>query len=73
MKRKESSKYPTIEVGNRVRTMRKKSLMEKERTSHWSDNKYEVESIEKIEGQSFYKLKGSNRTFMRNELLLVSE
>jgi len=47
--------------------------MEKERTSHWSDKKYSVESIEESEGQTFYKLEGHNRVFMRHELQLVSD
>ena len=37
--------YPTLEVGDRVKIMRKKAITEKERTNHFLQGEYTVENI----------------------------
>ena len=71
LKRRQSRTFPAIEVGDKVRVMRKKTVMEKKRTSYRSDRKFEAESIHESKGQSFYKSAGPNRRFVRSGLLLV--
>ena len=50
---------------------RKKKLEEKERTSTWSENSYELEGISKSHDQHSFKLNGLSRQHMRHELLKV--
>jgi len=64
-------KYPTINVGDRVRLYRKKDKLDKERISVWSDTSYAVENITDSAGQKLYKLAGRPRPLMRHEILLV--
>jgi hypothetical protein len=54
-----------------VRNHRKKKTGEKERTSHFNDEVYEVEKISESLGQTFFKVKGINRPDTRNELLKI--
>ena len=63
--------YPQLEIGNKVKIFRKKKINEKERTSHWSDDSYDIEKIGKSFGQTYYKLKNINRQYLRHELLKV--
>ena len=64
-------KYPEISIGNQVKIYRKKAITEKERTSQWSKETYNVERIEKKLGQSYFYLNGLSRGYLRNELLKV--
>ena len=48
--------------------MRKKGIAEKERTSVWSDNAYEVEDVFESEGQTFYEV-SNGKDHTRHELL----
>ena len=43
--KKHTRTYPVLEIGSKVKIYRKKRTGEKERTSHFSDNVYEVEKI----------------------------
>ena len=63
--------YPSLEVSDKVKIIRKKKINEKERHSKWSDNIYEVEKISKSLGQNYIKLKGLDRMCLRSELLKV--
>ena len=54
---KKKRTYPELDVGNKVRIMRKKGISEKERTSHWLKGEYAVEKVSKRLGQTYYKLK----------------
>ena len=51
---KQNRKYPNLEKGDKVKILRKKGITEKERTSVWSDNAYEVEDVFESKGQTFY-------------------
>ena len=63
--------YPELEVGSKVKIMRKKRTGEKERTSHWLQGEYIVEAIEEKLGQTYYKLSDYPRPLLRFELLKV--
>ena len=69
--KKHTRKYPILEIGSKVKIYRKKRTGEKERTSHFSDETYEVEKISQSLGQTFFKLKNNERQYTRNELLKI--
>ena len=69
--KKHTRTYPILEVGSKVKIFRKKRTGEKERTSHFSDNVYEVEKIITSLGQTFFILNGLEKHYMRSELLKV--
>ena len=71
MKAKKERIYPTLEVGDRVKILRKKAITEKERTSHFLQGGYTVEAIDTELNQKYYTLEGYNRPLMRHELLKV--
>ena len=70
IKSRQNRRYPNLEKGDKVKILRKKGITEKERTSVWSENSYEVEDIFESKGQTFYKISnGMDHT--RHELLKV--
>ena len=72
MHRHSTRKYPTIEVGDYVRTFyRKQTQKKKEHLSNWGDEKYKVESISTTFGQKYYHLEGLQREFLRHDLQKV--
>ena len=60
-----------LEVGSKVKMLRKKGNFENERSSVWSDEKYEVVSIGKSHGQTYFKLDSLPKDYLRNEILKV--
>jgi hypothetical protein len=64
-------KYPLLNVGDKVKIMRKKKIDEKERTSNWSVEVFEVSSIVESLGQKYYKIEGVDRDYTRAEVLKV--
>ena len=71
VKARKERTYPTLEVGDKVKIMRKKAITEKERTSNWLAGEYVVEEIFERLNQKYYRLAGYNRPLMRHELLKV--
>ena len=71
MKAKKNRKYPELEVGSKVKILRKKGITEKERTSHWTKQTYKIAKIEKKLGQEYYYIENYDRAFLRHELLKV--
>ena len=71
IKAKKNRIYPELDVGNRVKIMRKKRTGEKEKSSHWLKNEYTVEAIAEKLGQQYYKLSDYPRPLLRHELLKV--
>ena len=69
--KKHSRIYPELTEGDKVKIYRKKKITEKERSSYWSDNTYELEDITKSHGQNYFKLVGLTRLYLRNEILKV--
>lgn len=63
--------YPELMVGDKVKILRKKATTEKERTSHFLQREYTVESIDEKNIQTYYTLSGYNRPLLRHELLKV--
>ncbi len=64
-------KYPILNVGDKVKIMRKKKIDEKERTSNWSVEVFEVTGISESLGQNYYKVEGMDRDYTRAEVLKV--
>ena len=62
---------PEVDVGDRVKIMRKKGISEKERTSHWVRTPQTVKRIDKKLGQNYYFLDDEKRGYLRHELLKV--
>ena len=71
LKRRNSRKYPEIEIGDTVRIFKKINKLDKERVSNWSSKKYKVTGISENMNQKFYKLEGLDKSLMRSELLLI--
>ena len=71
MKRRHTRVYPEVEVGDSVKTYKKKTVMTKQRVSRWSDEIHIVEYITESHGQKFYKLSDRERPCLRNEILLL--
>ena len=68
---KRNRTYPEVDVGDRVKIMRKKGISEKERTSHWVRTPQTVKRIDKKLGQNYYFLDDDKRGYLRHELLKV--
>ena len=71
LKAKNSRKYPTLQVGDQVKVMRKKAITEKERSSHWLKEIYTISRIENKLGQKYYYVNGRPASLLRHELLKV--
>ena len=71
LRAKKERKYPELNVGDKVKTLRKKAITEKERSSNFLKGEYTVEKISKKLGQNYYTLQGFNRPLLRHELLKV--
>ena len=61
--------YPELEVGDKVKILRKKLITEKERTSHVLKGNFTGKKISTKLGQKKYDLEGFGRPLMRHELL----
>ena len=61
--------YPDLEVGNRVKIVRKKAITEKEWTSHCLKGEYTVEEITSKLGQKYFKITDYPRLLMWHELI----
>ena len=68
---KNTRTYPEIDISDKVKIARKNEVGEKERTSNWSKNAYAIEKIDEKLGQKYYYVEGSNRPYLRHELLKV--
>ena len=69
--KKHSRIYPELTEGDKVKIYRKKKITEKERSSYWSDNTYELEDITRSHGQNYFKIVGLTRLYLRKEILKV--
>ena len=65
-------KYPTINIGDHVRLLRKKKHFDKEHISTWSATIHKVIGIVDSMGQHFYKVEGYDKLLMRSEILLIN-
>jgi hypothetical protein len=64
-------KYPTINVGDYVKLLKKKKQFDKEHISTWTARIWKVLEIVDSMGQKFYKLAGRDKLVMRHEILLI--
>ncbi len=70
MKAKTGRVYPTIEVGDKVRIIRKKILGDKELVGNFRLDTRTVVSISENFGQEFYKL-SDGREYIRSDIVKV--
>ena len=70
IKSKQTRIYPELSIGDKVKILRKKKPGEKERTSVWSNEIYNVENILEKNEQTFYLL-NHDKQHIRHELLKV--
>ena len=68
---KHNRKYPSLEVGDEVKIMRKKGITEKQNTSHWLKEIYTIKRIENKLGQKYYYVNDRPNPLLRHELLKV--
>ena len=66
-------KYPLIEVGDTVRTYRKKKFGDKERMGNFHEGTRTVEEVSKSLGQTVYKLFGDVDPYIRADLHLIKK
>ena len=71
MKARKEKLYPEINVGDKVKIIRKKAITEKERTSNFLQGEYTVEEITQSLGQTYFKMADYPRKLMRHEMLKV--
>ena len=71
LKAKKERTYPEINVGDKVKILRKKAITEKERTSHFLKGEYTVEEITTKLKQKYYKLSDYPRPLMRHDIVKV--
>ena len=64
-------KYPELDVGDKVKILRKKRLLKKKEQAFFLKGEYTVEKISKKLGQNYYTLQSFNRPLLRHELLKV--
>jgi hypothetical protein len=69
LRAKHHRKYPPLNVGDTVKSLRKKQVNEKERSSFFSDGNFSVEAIAEALGQKYYKV--GKREYLRAELLKI--
>ena len=63
--------YPDLDVGDKVKIMRKKGISEKERTSHWTKTTHTITKVEEKLGQKYYSVSDFNKLLLRHEMLKV--
>ena len=68
LKAKHGRKYEDVNVGDFVKIFKKKKRGQKQQVSYWSEDKFEITSIETSHGQKYYKVQGQ-RPLLRHEIL----
>lgn len=66
-------KYPVIEVGDEVKTFRKKKFGDKERMGNFHEGTRIVQKISKSLGQTVYELGGDVDPYVRSDLHLIKK
>ena len=61
--------YPDLDIGDKVKIMRKKGISEKERTRHWLKSVHTVETIETKLGQTYHSASDYPKPLLRHEML----
>ena len=71
LKARRERTHPELNVGDKVKILRKKAITEKERTSHFLKGEYTVEEITTKLKQKYYTLTDYPRPLMRHDLVKV--
>ena len=72
LKARRERTHPELNVGDKVKILRKKAITEKERTSHFLKGEYTVEEITTKLKQKYYTLTDYPRPLMRHDLVKVN-
>ena len=70
--RRTGRRYPDVNVGDNVKIYKQKDKLDKQQTSLWSNDNYEVVNIVDSLGQPLYELEGREKLLMRHEILKVN-
>ena len=71
MKARHNRKYPEINIGDTVKVYKQRGALEKEWIGDYKPDTTTVTEITKSLGQTFYKVIGEGKPFLRSEILLV--
>lgn len=71
MKARHNRKYPEINIGDTVKVYKQRGALEKEWIGDYKPDTTTVTEITKSLGQTFYKVIGEGKPFIRSEILLV--
>ena len=63
-------KYPNINIGDKVKMLKKKKHFQKENISTWSPTVHTVLDIVESHGQKFYKISNYDKLLVRSDILL---
>ena len=66
-------KYPPLKVGDKVKVYRQRSALSKEVEGDYKYDPTVITGIEKSLGQTFYKVEGVGKPFLRSDILLIKE
>ena len=70
---KHRRKYPPLKVGDKVKVYRQRSALSKEVEGDYKYDPTVITGIEKSLGQTFYKVEGVGKPFLRSDILLIKE
>ena len=70
---KHRRKYPPLKVGDKVKVYRLRSALSKEVEGDYKYDPTVITGIEKSLGQTFYKVEGVGKPFLRSDILLIKE
>jgi hypothetical protein len=73
IKARHNRKYPEINIGDKVKVYKQRGALEKEWIGDYKPDTTTVTEITKSLGQTFYKVIGEGKPFIRSEILLVSK
>ena len=73
LKAKLNMKYPEIDIGDKVKVFKQRGALEKEWVGDYKTGTTTVTNITKSLGQTFYKVIGESKPFIKSEILLISK
>ena len=72
LNRKQTRRYPDINVGDKIEIYKKKKLIDKDNKSAWLPGNHQVEEVISKLGQTVYKVSNFNKLLSRHEILKIS-
>ena len=70
---KHNRKYPDLKVGDKVKVYRSRGALGKEVEGDYKYHPTVIQHIERSLGQTFYKVEGVTKPFLRSDILLIKE